>query len=157
MPNTRKIKVKISKKFVEALLMPKTQKLEDSKLHWFWNITTQWYFFPILWFTLALLYSIIFFHYVSDVIGVALLLFPLALAAISEPTIIISSRNLIVPILYDLVLIVLISTIVYYKLKKNKILKFGVISAFFWILLPFLILVVARILNRKASSLLILY
>ena len=157
MPNTRKIKVKISKKFVEASLTPKTQKLEDSTLHWFWNIATQWYFFPILWFTLALLYSIIFFYYISDVVGVALLLFPLALATISEPTIIISSRNLIVPILYDLALIILISTIVYYKLKKNRILKLGVISALFWIVLPFLILVIVRILSNKAPSLIILH
>ena len=32
-----------------------TQASDDSQLHWFWKLTTKWWFFPVLYITLSLL------------------------------------------------------------------------------------------------------
>ena len=39
------------------------KKLDDSKVHWFWNLTTRWWFFPMFVYLLSFLYAIIFENY----------------------------------------------------------------------------------------------
>ena len=40
-------------------MVKKSQK-PNSKIHWFWNLTTKWWFFPLFAFVLSFLYLLIF-------------------------------------------------------------------------------------------------
>lgn len=37
-----------------------TSKIDDSQLHWFWRITTKWWFFPLFFYVTSLLLASIF-------------------------------------------------------------------------------------------------
>ena len=38
-----------------------TNKTDGSELHWFWKLTTKWYFFPLFYVSLSLIFTIIYF------------------------------------------------------------------------------------------------
>lgn len=41
-------------------MVNQAQKSQDLKLHWFWNLTTKWWFFPLFAYLLSFLYLLIF-------------------------------------------------------------------------------------------------
>lgn len=141
------------------------KQTSDKKIHWFWNLTTKWWFFPLFWFFLSVLFGVIFaasdlFYYNLDVSWMIFIIFgifmnmPQGLAYL-----ILLLINLIIKVGYDspsLLIILLTHTIFYVyfavsifkivksKNKENKILKRRIIILFLLILLGFIGLIVTN-------------
>ncbi|MBI2659428.1 hypothetical protein HYX05_05015 [Candidatus Woesearchaeota archaeon] len=121
------------------------QKSDDSQLHWFWRLTTKWWFFPVFYVFLVVLLVIIWKikgeneNFIPLFFGLVItmpdgLLFFVEL--VQGPS---NDRYLqlaaFFPFIFHIFLITSVSIIVYFKYKEGRVLR--------WIILPLLILLIS--------------
>lgn len=125
------------------------QKSDDSQLHWFWKLTTKWWFFPLFYLFLAIFLVIIWKIKGSDKNFIPLffgliimmpdgLLAILNLLRIIPKNVFFSSLGLFFPYIFNALSILSIIVIVYYKNKKNQILKWLLLTLLILLLLSFI-------------------
>ena len=139
------------------------ENLSDSQLHWFWRLTTKWWFFPAFYVFLAFIFatikamdevsSISFSEIFGGFVG-ALIYMPGGLVywvhkLISTDDYVFFAG--ILSYLFHPLVIILIIAIQYFKYKKNKIIKWLVITLFFLIVLAFSGCVTAQLTGLSAT------
>ena len=145
--------------------MAKKSQQPDSKLHWFWNLTTKWWFFPAFWFLLAVLFGVVFdtndlFYYGLDISWMVFYIFGIFMRlGLGFTYLILILINLIMKLGFDMLsfLIILLTQAVFYvyfavsifkivkSRKKYMILKKHIIILFLLVLLGFIGLVLTNI------------
>ena len=125
----------------------------SSKPHRFWEFTSKWYFFPLFYLTLAILFIIISkligrYLDVKDFVGIISLfltvlyimpsglLFFLVLIGIKDRYLTVPA--LYFPILFHVFTVASIVVISYFKYKKHRILKWIIITLFLLFILSFI-------------------
>ena len=115
----------------------------------FWEITSKWYFFPLLLLFFVVIYSIIMSRSIFSIL-MALIIIPLGYMFLT-PEAGLDSILLYIIIFYFLFFLA-VGIISYYKLKKQKILKWLIISLFVYLLIPIAYLVVMSIMKGRNPS-----
>ncbi len=132
------------------------QSSNDSQLHWFWNLTTKWWFFPLFYLTLSFLFAVLWRIISKSPMSLYIILYTLYFLP-NGFVMLIPPVNLLLqyalgglfggigddfyvgfPLLALPLIILSILVIYYYKRKKNKILKWLIISLFLFLILSFL-------------------
>lgn len=114
--------------------------MKKSKLDIFWNITSKWYFFPLLY--LSLVVTLIlseprnfeFMFFIMYLMPNGIFYFVNLLSGYQIEN---ESMVFIFPLIYFLLIIISISIIQYYKFKRKIILKWLILSILLLILLTF--------------------
>lgn len=135
------------------------QKSDDSQLHWFWRITTRWYFFPLFYFFLVFILTIILgivsknfisnFLLATFFMSDGLLYFVSIIFGIKEMySGFADTFSTYFPIFFNVGMIISIIVIVYYKLKRNITLKWLIIALILLILISFSGCVINTFINQ---------
>jgi len=126
------------------------QKLDDSQLHWFWKLTTKWWFFPVFYIILAMVYPIIVLNMEKfqgssnfkdaylEVLGTVIVFMPAGLSYYL--TLIGLDEDFFATIMVFIFPVFAIGSIILiqlYKLKKKKILKWLIILILLLMILSF--------------------
>ncbi|MEK6984597.1 MAG: hypothetical protein AABX33_08535 [Nanoarchaeota archaeon] len=123
------------------------QKIENSELHWFWELTTKGWFFPVFYVSLVLFLSLVhayidkewslfvflqFLYLMPSGLGVLLNLLNINF---KEDT---YFKVLYVwPLIFHLITLISIIAIVYFKQKKSIIIKWLIITLLLLMILSF--------------------
>ena len=136
----------------KSQISPK-QEVNDSQLHWFWRLTTKWWFFPLFYFILALILALLAFiqdpSHIWGYIFLSIILMPQGL--IGFLTVLLSSHGNVVNLQQELgfsnfvvlyfaiavIIIISYSWIIYSKYRLNKVLKWLIIILMLIIILSF--------------------
>ena len=120
----------------------------DSQLHWFWRVTTKWYFFPVFYAFLAFLIAAVFIPvregYYSNLLdffetfGFTLMLMPFGIAFFISPNLDKISMGGVF-IAWGTIIFWLISMILvpYFKLRKNKVIRWLIFTTLIIMILSF--------------------
>ena len=121
--------------------MAKTSKKPDTKIHWFWNLTTKLWFFPVFYFFFALILLIYLGGPLGGILGVVLFM-PLGLlhwfGLVDKTGYPLTSEVLIIILQVSIYVILAfsIATIHYFK-KQGVIIKWLIILIIFLIIASF--------------------
>ena len=150
------------------------KKLDNSKLHWFWKITTKWWFFPLSPFLMSFLYLIIFnrdylfyydlswalwvtfglsFFFIPAGIAYFIMLFIELITGWSNLSLLAMFIVILTSAIFYVYFTVSIFKIVKSKNKENKILKKRIIILLLLILLSFIGIFLSRYYPINASFL----
>ena len=128
--------------------MQKTKKFYSNQyVHWFWNLTTKWWFFPIFYLFLVLLVTVIWKVKGTErtflsTLALLLIYMPSGLLVFLDKLRVLTGDSLTItagffPYFFHPVAIASLIVIQYYKYKKNKILKWLVLTLLFLLVLAF--------------------
>lgn len=130
---------------------------DDKELHWFWRVTTTWYFFPLMYLSLALIaliLKILFIEYDGVYLDIFLVityfstsylqLLEYLLGVFHLSTFFIFGRYInysffVWAILFHIIIFLSSPIIYYYRLKHKKILKFLIILILSFLFLSFIL------------------
>ncbi len=122
--------------------------MNESELHWFWNLTSKWWFFPVFYVTITFLTYLNVYDkndYELWVFLLFLLLLPAGLIFYIDTILQFFNLSDIVywelpmlsALIFHIFLIISIFFIFYFRSRKNKILKILIITLIILILLSF--------------------
>ena len=133
-----------------------TKNIDDLQLHWFWKLTTKRYFFPVFYFSLLALQTIVYFFNKE---GISVLLHPIyifgnmiifmffAPAGLLYLTFILQGKDYnlgvmqsitaVFLIIFWLLIPISISKIYIYKSRHNKVLKWFILTLIIVMLISF--------------------
>ena len=128
------------------------QNADDSQLHWFWKLTTKWWFFPVFYISLSLvafLISVILVLTIESTFDMddallILITMPAGVIILLEniPAVSLGWSVFVVMqifiVLFYIYFICCFATILYYRYKKNTILKKNIVILLLVIILSFL-------------------
>ena len=122
----------------KSQILPKQEV--SPQLHWFWRLTTKWWFFPLFYITLALILAVA----VGNPLAILMIVIFMPLGLLVWPSIILggskggSALGIMELIFVCLIMIIPYLLIVYAKYRLNKVLKWLIIILMLMMALSFL-------------------
>lgn len=126
--------------------MPENKPKSNENLHWFWKLTTKWWFFPVFYIALVFIFLAIKGKLIEGddtIFNISMLLYLMPNGLFYFLGLDIGSGSFLppriryFPPLFHTLFIFSIIIIQYFKLKKNKILKWLIILLILLLLLSF--------------------